>query len=52
MRMVMPVSRRPSSRMSGCRLVVVPSWFVVPGISPMGSVNVAAQLATKAWSAM
>jgi len=39
-RIVMPVSRRPLTRMSGRRLLVLPSLFVVPGISPMGSVNV------------
>ena len=42
-RIVMPVSRRPSTRMSGRRLLVLPFRFVVPGISPMGSVT--AQLA-------
>ena len=40
MRMVMPESRRPSTQISGRRLVVVPSGLVVRGISPMGSVNV------------
>ena len=36
----MPVFRRPSMRMSGRRPAVVPSGFVVPGTSPIGSVNV------------
>ncbi len=36
----MPVSRRPSMRMSGRLPVVVPSGFSMPGISPMRSMKV------------
>mmetsp|Transcript_14249 Transcript_14249/g.62026 ORF Transcript_14249/g.62026 Transcript_14249/m.62026 type:complete len:249 (+) Transcript_14249:1947-2693(+) len=51
-RIVMPVSRRPLTRMSGRRLLVLPSLFVVPGISPMGSVNVVKPPCLQiAWSA-
>ena len=41
-------SRRPSSRMSGCRLVVVPSGLVVPGISLMGSVKMVSPVSLQA----